>query len=333
MSLVFSSFPDHLATLPPERALHGAALRAQVQQQLQRPSNADLSAFVFLPDQVDHPEHEDAAQVFAQAVEQMYLPKPSMGDEIPLLFLGYHAMNRFSGKRTSQGWLLTDQAIYVQDDFTVLSTAPPPARGQALPTRTEDVAPFLSSLLANYKAWKDWAALAQCPESVLPTRCEVLLALVIGAVLDYHAQHGSQRQAQSREWTLAGLVADHDAAETLLDPLNPKLSKKLGKVVGKFQIPADETLRFALVDFPLFGGPYGFALTSKALYGKDLMEPPLRIALAQVDADDLQISEKGDSLATGANPPIALPSYTKEALRQPFLEFLKQEVVRLQSQA
>jgi hypothetical protein len=52
-----------------------------------------------------------------------------------------------------------------------------------------------------------------------------------------------------------------------------------------------------------------------------------------VDAGDLQISEKGDSLATGANPPIALPSYTKEALRQPFLEFLKQEVVRLQSQA
>lgn len=87
------------------------------------------------------------------------------------------------------------------------------------------------------------------------------------------------------------------------------------------------------MDFPLFGGPYGFALTSKALYGKDLMESPLRIALAQVDAGDLQISEKGDSLTTGANPPIALPSYTKEALRQPFLEFLKQEVVRLQSQA
>jgi len=61
-----------------------------------------------------------------RAVEQMYLPQPWVGDEIPLFFLGYHAMNRLSGKRTSQGLLLADEAVYVQDDFTMLSAAPPP---------------------------------------------------------------------------------------------------------------------------------------------------------------------------------------------------------------
>jgi hypothetical protein len=171
------------------------------------------------------------------------------------------------------------------------------------------------------------------PEPMLRERCGALLAPVVGAAVEYHAQHASQRQAPQRTWKLSELVADHDAADTLLDPLNPKLSKKLGKVSGKFQVPANETLQFALVDFPLFGGPYGLALTKQALYGKDLMEAPVRIALQSVDASALQITEKGDELLTGSNEPVALPAYMEAALREPFLAFLKQEIVSLQSQA
>lgn len=333
MSFVFSSFTDHLGALPPERSRHGDALRARVQQQVQAPLHADLSGFSFLPDQSDHPDHEDAPQVFAQAVEQMYLPKPWLGDEIPLFFLGYHAMNRLSGKRTSQGLLLTDQAMYVQDDFTVLSAAPPPAQGHALPARADDAPSFVSMLLARYKAWKDWSGVADEPEPVLLKRCGELLAPAVAAVVAYHAENGSQRQAQQRVWTLAELVAEYGAADTLLDPANPKLAKKLGKVSDKFQISAGETLQFALADFPLFGGPYGVALTAQALYGKDLMESPLRIALERVEARSLQIAEKGDQLLTGSTPPMALPAHMTEALRAPFLAFLQQEVVRLQSRA
>jgi hypothetical protein len=332
MALVFSSFNDHLGTLPPELSRHGMALRSQVQQRISTLPDSGLSAFLFLPDQTDHPDHEDAPQVFAQAVEQMYLPKPHVGDEIPLLFLGYHAMSRLSGKRTSQGFLLTDQAMYVQDDFTVLLAAPM-AQSHVLPAHIGEVPSFVSALLERYKSWKDWAGVSGLPEPMLRERCGALLAPVVGAVVEYHAQHASQRQAPQRTWTLSELVADHDAADTLLDPLNPKLSKKLGKVSGKFQVPADETLQFALVDFPLFGGPYGLALTKQALYGKDLMEAPVRIALQSVDASALQITEKGDELLTGSNEPVALPAYMEAALREPFLAFLKQEIVSLQSQA
>jgi hypothetical protein len=332
MALVFSSFNDHLGTLPTELSRHGMALRSQVQQRISTLPDSGLSAFLFLPDQTDHPDHEDAPQVFAQAVEQMYLPKPHVGDEIPLLFLGYHAMSRLSGKRTSQGFLLTDQAMYVQDDFTVLLAAPL-AQSHVLPGGISEVPSFVSALLERYKSWKDWAGVSSLPEPMLRERCGALLAPVVGAVVEYHAQHASQRQAPQRTWTLSELVADHDAADTLLDPLNPKLSKKLGKVSGKFQVPANETLQFALVDFPLFGGPYGLALTKQALYGKDLMEAPVRIALQSVDASALQITEKGDELLTGSNEPVALPAYMEAALREPFLAFLKQEIVSLQSQA
>lgn len=331
MAFIYSSFADHLATLPAEHARHGTALRAAVEQQVRRPDNADLSAFLFLPDQADHPDHEDAAQVFAQAAEQMYGPRPWVGDEIPLLFVGYHAMNRLSGRRTSQGLLLSDQAIYVQDDFTVLSAAPPPAEGHALPARADDAGAFVALLLARYKAWKDWSALADRPEAALSSRFEPLLASAIGTVLEYHAQHGSRRQAPQRSWTLGGLIADHGAVDTLLDPGNPKLAKKLGKVRDKFQIPGDEALQFALVDFPLFGGPYGLALTARALHAKDLMEAPVHIALDRLDARSLKLSDKADRVLNDLELPLTLPAHADPALKAQFLALLQQEILRLQS--
>lgn len=333
MPFVYSSFTDHLAALPADHARHGDALRASLELQVRRPSNADLSAFLFLPDQADHPDHEDAAQVFAQAVEQMYGPKPWVGDEIPLLFVGYHAMNRLSGRRTAQGLLLTDQALYVQDDFTMLSSSPPLAQGHTLPMRADDADAFVSMLLGRYKAWKDWAAVAGRPESTLSTRLNVLLDAAVTTVLDYHAQHASQRQTPQRTWTLTGLIADHAASDNLLDPVNPKLAKKLGKVIGKFQIPPDEPLQFALVDFPLFGGPYGLALTAKALYSKDLMEEPVRVALERLDARSLRLAEKGDEVLNDQGIPLQLPAHANAELKVSFVELLKQEVLRLQAPA
>lgn len=331
MAFVYSSFTEHLAALPADRARHGTALRAAVEQEVRRPSNADLSAFLFLPDQTDHPDHDDAAQVFAQAVEQMYGPRPWIGDEIPLLFVGYHAMNRLSGRRTSQGLLLTDQAIYVQDDFTVLSAAPPLAEGAALPERADDAGAFVAMLLVRYKAWKDWSALADRPEAALSSRLNVLLESAVRRVLDYHAEHASQQHAPQRTWTLSGVIADHGAADTLLDPGNTKLAKKIGKVIDKFQIPSAEPLQFALVDFPLFGGPYGLALSTQALYSKDLMETPVRIALDRIDARSLQLSEKGDEVRNNLDATLTLPAHGGASLKGPFLALLQQEILRLQS--
>lgn len=331
MSSVYTSFSEHLQRLPAERAQHGAALRETVERHVRRPSNADLSGFLFLPDQTDHPDHNDAAEVFAQAVEQMVLPAPWVGDEIPLLFVGYHAMNRLTGRRTAQGLLLSDQAMYVQDDFTMLSSTPPPAQGHALPAAPQDVAAFVSTLLARFKAWKDWATVADMNEAFMQNRWSVVLEPVVDAVVSYHAQHASRREAPQRVWTLAEVVAGYGAADTLLDPANPKLAKKLGKVTDKFGIGAQETLQWALVDFPLFGGPYGLALTTQALIGKDLMEDPVRIPLDTVDARTLRFSDKGDELVAGSHPPLTVPAHLKDALRAPFLELLKQEVVRLQS--
>lgn len=332
MTIAFTSFTDYLGMLPSEQGQLGAAVREEVERQVRARTGADLSAFVFLPDQTDHPDHTDAARVFAQAVEQMYLPKPWVGEEVPLLFIGYHVMNRLTGKRTSQGLLLTDQAVYVQDDSTVL-LAQPVAQGHTLPSQAADAIAFVANLLAHYKAWKDWAALADDSQAALSARCRALLVAAVETVVEFHAKHGSQRRPALRAWTLAILVSEHGAGDTLLDPANPKLAKKLGKVAGKFQVPTTETLLLALADFPMFGGPYGLALTERALYSKDLMEEPLRIALEVLDARALKFGSKDDELLTGTGQKITLPAHLPTGLKSPFLELLQQEILRIQSRA
>ncbi|UXL37053.1 hypothetical protein N7D90_15845 [Pseudomonas fragi] len=331
MPFLYSSFSDHLAALPVEHARHGKALRAAMEQEVRRPSNADISAFLFLPDQTNHPDHGNAAHVFAHAVEDMYGPKPWVGDEIPLLFVGYHAKNWFNGRRTAQGLLLTDQAMYVQDGFNALRSSPLLAQGNTLPSRAEDAGDFVSMLLGRYKDRKGWAALAGRPEATLMNRIHVLLAAAVKTVMNHHAQHASQRQAPQRIWTVNGLIADHAAAGTLLGQADAKTAKKLDKVAGKFQIPADETLQFALVDFPLFGGPYGIALTTKALHSRDLFEAPVRLTLDRLDARSLRLSEKGDEVLNDAGVPLQLTAHASADLKASFIELLKQEVLRLQS--
>ena len=330
MSIAFTSFTEYLDSLPPERAQLGAALRAEVERQVRAQTTADLSAFVFLPDQTDHPDHTDAARVFAQAVEQMYLPKPWVGQEVPLLFIGYHVMNRLTGRRNSQGLLLTDQAMYVQDESTVL-LAQPVAQGHTLPAQADDANAFVANLLAHYKGWKDWAALADDSEAALSAHCRTLLVAVTGTVVEFHRQHDSRRQPALRAWTLAALVSDHGAGDVLLDPANPKLAKKLGKVAGKFQVPSGETMQVALADFPLFGVPYWLALSNSALYSKDLMDAPLRIALEGLDARALRFGRKDDELVTGSGQTLTLPAHLPAGLRPPFLEFLQQEILRSQT--
>ncbi|RYG87033.1 MAG: hypothetical protein EON59_08545 [Alphaproteobacteria bacterium] len=327
MSLTSTS----LKTLPADFGAHGEALRTLVSAAVAQPDDADLSAFLFLPDQNNHPHFDDAAQVFAEAAEQMYLRKPWVGDEIPLLFFGYHAMNRLTGKRTAQGLFLTDQAIYLQDEMAGLLLGLPPAKGHSLPAQSRDTEAFVQLLLTQYREWKDWSVLANTTEPALMSHCGRLLNQIVRSVVEYNLLHHRPRQPSIKALTLADLVSGHSASDTLLNPANPALTKKLAKVAAKLKVPPHEPLLFALVDFPLFGGPYGLGVTAHGLYSKDLMDDPQHVALTALDPDDLRLSEKGDKLLNSANVTLVLPAHLEVELRTAFLAFLKQEIVRLKT--
>jgi hypothetical protein len=324
MNAVNSSWADHLHSLPASSQAHGQALRLLVAQSVQV-AGAPLLDFVFLPEQSDHVKHEDAAQVFDAAFHQMLLRKPVAEHEVPLLFVGYHVATRFTGSRFAQGFLLSDQAVYVQDDFSVISEAPLPV-AHALPQTAADVPAFAVRLVQRYARLKDWAVLGDASPQLMAEQVGSLLLAAVQAVLAYHAQHGSQQQLVKKPITPAEFVASHGLDNTLLLGSNSAAAKKLGKVAAKFQIPADETIKLALVDFPFLGGPYGLALTAQALYTRDLMESPQRLALADVDSRTLRYSDDGKEMRLNGTTPLFFPNHIKTSVRDELLELLKQQI-------
>ena len=327
----FSTWQQYIATLPVATQNHAQPLREQVRL-IAAASDSELQSYVFLPDQMDHAEFEDAAQVFAEAFAQMQLREPLAQHEIPLLFVGYHVATRFTGNRFAQGFLLTDQAVYMQDDFSVLSEAPL-AQSFALPRNSSDVPVFTQQLGTRFQRWKDWLGLANASASAetFQTKILGLLQSAISSVLQYHQQHGSQQNLQAQPIDLAKFIASHGLGSMILAANVPENAKKLGKIGTKFQIPADEAIHLALAEFPLFGGPYGMALTRSALYTKDLMEDPLRLPLAEVDERSLRYSDDGKEMRINGDTPVFFPIHIKSSVREQLLDLLKQEIKQLKS--
>ena len=324
-----SIWQQYVETLPQATQSHALPLRQGVAQ-VATGADTELVSYVFLPDQTDHAEFEDAALVFAEAFAQMQLREPLTQHEVPLLFIGYHLATRFTGKRFAQGFLLTDQAIYVQDDFSVLSEAPL-AQSFALPRHSGDVPLFVQQLGTRFQRWKDWLGLADSSPEVLQPKVLKLLQNAISSVLQYHQQHGSQQDLQAQPIDLAKFIAAHGLGSMALAGNVPENAKKLSKISAKFQIPAGEAIHLALAEFPLFGGPYGMALTRSAFYTKDLMEDPLRLPLAQVDERSLRYSEDGKEMRINGDTPVFFPIHIKNSVQERLLDLLKQEIRLLKS--
>ncbi|QXZ09812.1 hypothetical protein KUF54_00600 [Comamonas sp. Y33R10-2] len=326
MSTEAMPWQNYISELPLTTQQHAQALRSLVDS-LATSAEPVLSHSIFLPDQQNHAQYEDAPEVFEKAYVQLLLPKPLVGEEVPLLFLGYHIATRFTGNRLSQGFLLTDQAVYLQDDFSVLSQAPLP-RAFALPGSAQDVPSFVQQLGKQFQTWKDWAKLENSDVATQQQQVLSFLQTVIAAVLNYHQSHATLRRIEAKPIDVAQFVSQHGISGNLLAGNVAGDAKKLGKVSAKFRIPDGETLHLALVDFPLFGGPYGTALTGKAIYSKDLMEDPLRIPLAEADERTLDYSEDGKEMRINGSTALFFPNHIKATIRDELLDLLKQEIRR-----
>lgn len=256
--------------------------------------------------------------------------KPLAENEVPLLFVGYHVATRLTGSRFAQGFLLSDQAVYIQDDFSVISEAPLPL-AHALPQNAADAAPFVVSMVQRYPHMKDWAELGGTLQQLMAEQVGALLLAAVQTVLAYHAQHGSQQQLVSKPIALAEFIASHGLDGSLLLGSNAAAAKKLGKVAAKFQIPAGEAITLALADFPFLGGPYGLALTAQALYTRDVMESPQRLALADVDSRTLRYSDDGKEMRVNNKAPLFFPNHIKTSVRDDLLELLKQQIALLKN--
>ncbi|MCW2257730.1 hypothetical protein M2263_003821 [Providencia alcalifaciens] len=107
-----------------------------------------INDFIFLPEGL-HPIHTNMHQIFSKSFQELALHQPRLPEEIPIIFIGYHVQNRLSKKQQTQGFLLTDQTLYIQDNFSVLFEQPLP-RSFALPNKIEDINSFIHQIIIGY---------------------------------------------------------------------------------------------------------------------------------------------------------------------------------------
>lgn len=308
---------EYLQALPEERIDLFDRLRERIAV-LVEVAPTSIYPFTFLPNQDDHSEWEDAAVVFWQAVQQLYLKEAATDGELPVLYWGFHSYDILA-RRSANGVLVTDRTVYVLD-VGRSSAAIPIAEFTPGAIRVDGDALVVG---------EGRIGLAQAEKLLEESTAEdtaVFLSDVVAtlqAELDIIAGVPATAEGPRADATVSELVRMSRLSTEFLLPERPRDAKKLAKLAAKWGIPAGETVRASLSSATL-AGIYGLAITDAALYSRDLMEPLDRTELAAIASIEWVPDSQAFRIADGHLVP-TLPVITDEN-REYFIQLLGQLV-------
>ena len=303
-----NGLPDYLSALSDSDRSRFAALSSLVSTVAVPPQ---IQKFVFLPNQTDHPDWDDAAMVFWNATQELYLEHARSEGELPLLYWGFHSYDLLA-RRSSNGVLLTDASMYVMDVGSTFVGVPRATVDASSFTRRGNVVDFgvggidltPARRLMDEPAIDDSLAFLSTVVSLLAESAPAAAASVEDTV---SVDQLIERSTFSSEFDLASRPAD---------------AKRITKLASKWKLPADETVILAFSS-ATFMGVYGLAVTEKAVYTRDLMEPLERTARADVDPGQISWdAEKKGARITGSQVMPTLPSINDDN-RDYFLDLLR----------
>jgi len=303
-----NGLPDYLSALSDSDRSRFAALSSLVSTVAVSPQ---IQKFVFLPNQMDHPDWDDAAMVFWNATQELYREHARSEGELPLLYWGFHSYDLLA-RRSSNGVLLTDASMYVMDVGSTFVGVPRATVDASSFTRRGNVVDFgvggidltPARRLMDEAAIDDSLAFLAAVVSALAESAPAAAASVDDTV---SVDQLIERSTFSSEFALASRAAD---------------AKRIAKLASKWKLPADETVILTFSS-ATFAGVYGLALTEKAVYTRDLMEPLERTTRADVDPDQISwdVEKKGVRI-TGSQVMPTLPSINEDN-RDYFLDLLR----------
>jgi hypothetical protein len=277
---------EYLESLPAGRRAEFDRLAAGITAIPVPPS---ISSFVFRAGQTDHPEFDDAEFVFWKAAEQLYLRAAVSDGELPLVYWGFHSIDLL-GRRQSNGVLITDRTVYLDDV----------GRGKAqLPTETLDPAGIRvdNGALEVGEAALDLTQIAAKMQETSAEDAATYLSAVISTLQNAHAA-GAGAAGADESGTVEQLVLASRLNTDFLLPSRPKDAKGLAKLASKWKVPAEETVLVSLSS-ATFAGVYGIAITNAAVYSRDLMEAVNRTPLEDVEGFHWDADAKAFRVADG----------------------------------
>lgn len=261
---------------------------------------------------------EDAPKVYETIVNSISF----LDDEIPLLFIGGRSQNKITRKNQSEGFFITDHTIYVLESSVFSETLPKKfPYDTSIIRATQTINKAINSF--------DWEFL----EPILPKNGKAELSqLILEAVTDiltlkkdFNIKHREVQKSKDLSGRLIDLGLVNDSCIKIGD--YDKYQKHFRKVHKKFGVSDSEPILFAVTDSTLVG-PYGFVITEKNVYSKDLMEKPECTKRSEISGD-YPVAIIENSIRLGDNIIHVLPSSVdnKESVKQIIVELLNKEIV------
>jgi hypothetical protein len=358
------SLDSYLADLPLARKEVFAELRGAVARSVATLPDS-LANFVFLPGQIDHLTFGDAADVFWLATQQLMLGEGGSADstsalaplpdvapivdaalaatvvgsagtssaptdaapdlELPLLYVGYHLINRLTRRRESLGFLVTDRHLIVQDEVSGIRRRPGPV-SHALYADERTPTVVAAELVATSTERYDWSHARRLVTPIVEPDLLAALTTGVAAVLANLAVTGAApppRVVPRSAADLEGRVRELGLGPVVKFPTDPKQHKHFAKLTKALALPANASVRFTVTDATL-AGPYGLVVTADTIHSKDLMEDPVSTPIAQVDVAGLAFSADSPSLVLAPGQLHAVPAFLDAAQKTALLTLLKE---------
>lgn len=279
----------------------------------------EVLRFVFPAARTRHP-FDDAREVLFHAAGQLAPRCPSTG-EFPLLFIGYSALNRVTRSREAIGFLLTQRAIHVRETPSgVLGRDAP--RVVVLFLGEEGIPVATRAIVDSATSRFDWEwaedladdGVRRAATQALVDAVATTLAAADHLDLGIPATAPTTTNARERvaELGIGGLVRFATDAEH---------AKHLRRLAKKLDLQDDETLLLAVSDATLMG-PYGLAVTDRAVHSRDLMEAPARTGRTGLDPLGTVVADHRVQLSDGASH--VIPSHLDDRQQSRLQRFLRE---------
>jgi hypothetical protein len=231
--------------------------------------------------------------VFWKAVQQLHLREAATDGELPLVYWGFHSIDLLA-RRNSNGILITDRTLYLSDTGRTSAQFPLAELGP-------DAIRVVGDRLEVAGAGEVVGIGLDQIEGILHTTSASDAAAYLSAIVAAVQTAGSQAAAAGDDpdnepgaptETVEQLVLASRLSTDFLLPSRPKNAKALTKLASKWKLPPDETLLVSLSSATL-AGIYGIAITTAAIYSRDLMESFDRTPLAEVERFTWEAEAKG----------------------------------------
>lgn len=271
----------------------------------------DIQNFVFVPGH-EHPTWEDSDAVLWRAVEQMMLVSPAGDDELPIIWIGYDVATRFTSKRESQGFLVTDRRLIVKDTVDLVFSKSEERQYPLYvgPTGIAGSASTIASAAIESYDWEGAASLVDVEDAewfsqLLVSAITMILETLksTGAEVADEPPSSSDIRGRVKELGLGSQVKYFD---------DKKHAKHFSKFAKKMPLDEGEQVLASFSDGTL-AGVYGLMLTDRNVRSRDLMEEPVCTLRSQVDAAAVRVSpESKHKIIVAAGEVHDVPTHLSE---------------------